>query len=52
VHISHLNISGYKNTKERSEIKFNKGLNILVGENGSGKTTIIRKGLRLHGLPE
>jgi len=36
-----LNISGYKNTKEKSIIKLNKGLNVLVGENGSGKTTIV-----------
>jgi len=41
MHISRLSISGYKNTKEKSEIKLNKGLNVLVGENGSGKTTII-----------
>ncbi|WP_225999821.1 ATP-dependent nuclease [Paenibacillus sp. BJ-4] len=41
MHISKLNISGYKNTKEISEIRLNKGLNVLVGENGSGKTTIV-----------
>lgn len=41
MHISNLNISGYKNTKGASKIEFNKGLNILVGENGAGKTTII-----------
>lgn len=41
MHISNLKISGYKNTKETSTIKLNKGLNVLVGENGSGKTTII-----------
>lgn len=41
MHISNLSILGYKNTKERSEIKLNKGLNVLVGENGSGKTTIV-----------
>ncbi|MGF7048249.1 putative ATP-dependent endonuclease of OLD family [Paenibacillus sp. DS2015] len=34
-------MSGYKNTKESSEIRLNKGLNVLVGENGSGKTTIV-----------
>ncbi len=41
MYISNLNIVGYKNSKEKSVIKFNKGLNVLVGENGSGKTTII-----------
>lgn len=41
MHISKLYVSGYKNTKERSEIRLNKGLNVLVGENGSGKTTIV-----------
>lgn len=41
MYISTLNISGYKNTKEKSILKLHKGLNVLVGENGSGKTTII-----------
>lgn len=41
MYISELGIDGYKNCKEKSVIKFNPGLNILVGENASGKTTII-----------
>jgi len=41
MYISKLNIEGYKNCKNKSEIQLNKGLNILVGENASGKTTII-----------
>lgn len=41
MYISELKVAGYKNAKETSRIKFNKGLNVLVGENGSGKTTII-----------
>ncbi|UQZ33637.1 chromosome segregation protein SMC [Paenibacillus sp. PK3_47] len=41
MHISKFYISGYKNAKDRSEIRLNKGLNVLVGENGSGKTTIV-----------
>jgi putative ATP-dependent endonuclease of OLD family len=41
MYISEVNITGYKNAKVSSLIKFNKGLNVLVGENGSGKTTII-----------
>ena len=41
MYISALRIEGYKNTKQESNISLNNGLNILVGENGSGKTAII-----------
>ncbi|WP_312444568.1 ATP-dependent nuclease [Lacrimispora sp.] len=41
MYISKLSIEGYKNCKNKSIITFNQGLNILVGENASGKTTII-----------
>lgn len=41
MYISQLRIEGYKNAKQESSIILNKGLNILVGENGSGKTAII-----------
>lgn len=41
MYISKLDIEGYRNCRIRSEIIFNQGLNILVGENASGKTTII-----------
>ncbi|MDT8718885.1 AAA family ATPase [Clostridium sp. 19966] len=41
MYISKLIIEGYKNCKNESEIQLHKGLNILVGENASGKTTII-----------
>ncbi|TGE33360.1 AAA family ATPase [Desulfosporosinus sp. Sb-LF] len=41
MYISIIYIEGYKNCKNRSVINLNKGLNILVGENASGKTTII-----------
>lgn len=39
--IKELEIEGYKNAKQKSNIVFNNGLNVLVGENGVGKTTII-----------
>ena len=41
MHISKVEINGYRNCKENSKISFNNGLNVLVGENASGKTTII-----------
>lgn len=41
MYISEIEINGYKNCQENSTILLNKGLNILVGENASGKSTII-----------
>lgn len=41
MYISSISFKGYKNSKETSQIYLNKGLNVLLGENGSGKTTII-----------
>ena len=41
MYISEIKIDGYKNCNIKSTISFNPRLNILVGENASGKTTII-----------
>ena len=41
MYISELKINGYKNCNEESTILYNSGLNVLVGENACGKTTII-----------
>ena len=41
MHLGILRIEGYKNFREPFEIKFSKGLNVLVGENGVGKSAII-----------
>ncbi|MEA4896908.1 MAG: AAA family ATPase [Christensenellaceae bacterium] len=41
MYISKLTIEGYKNSARPSIIKLDRGLNILLGENGCGKTAII-----------
>ncbi|MCY1160530.1 DNA replication and repair protein RecF [compost metagenome] len=41
VYIKKLSIEGYRCFSESFEINFKKGLNVIVGENGAGKTTII-----------
>lgn len=41
MYISKLYLKGYKNTAEESMITLNKGLNVLIGENGCGKTAVI-----------
>ena len=46
MYLSGLNIEGYKGFREPFEIKFSKGLNVLVGENRVGKSAII-DGIRL-----
>ena len=46
MYISKLSVKGYKNSRSVSEIPLQRGLNILLGENGCGKTAIINS-LRL-----
>ena len=41
MHIKKLSIEGYRCFSEHFEINFGKGLNVIVGENGAGKTSII-----------
>lgn len=41
MHISKLSLRNYRNFKSAS-LMFNKGINTLIGENGSGKTNIFR----------
>ena len=41
MYLSKLNISGYKNFAGEFCIQFSQGLNVLVGENGVGKTAVI-----------
>lgn len=41
MYLSKLFIEGYRNSLSASEISFNSGLNILIGENGCGKSAII-----------
>ena len=41
MYISEMLIEGYKNCKNKTSLKFNPGLNIIVGENASGKSTVI-----------
>lgn len=41
MYLSEIKIEGYRVFDESITITFNKGLNLLVGENGSGKSTII-----------
>lgn len=52
MYISQLSIQGYKNTREKSKISLHKGLNVLLGENGCGKTAVINALRLLFREPE
>ena len=41
MHISRLQLVNYRNF-ERANVIFNKGVNTIIGENGSGKTNLFR----------
>lgn len=41
MYLSELEIEGYRGIKERTKIKFKKGINLLVGDNRSGKSIVI-----------
>ena len=41
MYISNVSIKGYKNTCNTASVKLNRGLNVLLGENGCGKTAVI-----------
>ena len=41
MYISNISINGYKNACNVASVKLNKGLNVLLGENGCGKSSIL-----------
>ena len=41
MYLSELNIEGYKNFGQKTTVCFNEGFNVIVGENGVGKTAVI-----------
>ena len=41
MYLSEIEVEGFRCLKNKTKIKFNKGINLLVGDNRSGKSTII-----------
>ena len=41
MHLGNISIQGYKLFKDQFTIEFNKGVNVIVGENGTGKSAIV-----------
>jgi predicted ATP-dependent endonuclease of OLD family len=41
MYISELNLKNFRVFKEETKIEFNEGINVLIGQNNSGKTTLI-----------
>ena len=41
MYLQHLEIEGYKNFRSKFKVNFSPGLNVMVGENGSGKSAVI-----------
>ena len=50
MYLGNLVIEGYKNFCKPFEVKFSKGLNVLVGENSTGKSAIIDEVYKGSGL--
>jgi len=42
MYISELHLENYRIFKEKTKIKFNEGINVLIGQDNSGKTTLIK----------
>jgi len=41
MYLQHLEIEGYKNFRSKFKVNFSPRLNVMVGENGSGKSAVI-----------
>lgn len=42
MYISELKINGFRTFKEETTIKFHEGINVIIGHNNAGKTTLIK----------
>lgn len=46
--ISSISLTNVKSFEQTNELQFSKGINVLVGPNNSGKTTIVKSLLQLQ----